>query len=267
MGKSYIPREEWEGIARRLPIGRSIRVQHGREHRQNMVVRNLPDRFTAYCHACQMSGVVFKEHAVLAPQPEPEFLVAPTDLIPVRDSGMALRFLAQKHIPLLPEYLNPLAFSPSANRIIVVTPEGTLGRTIGNSSAKWMTYDKQTFATLRKVSNPLGAVVVEDALSAHKLAVVCAAEDVHINVYAALGSDVSAALLVHLLSNEIPQVWVWPDGDAAGNKFRERWLKKHSALGITGGGFIPTEGRDPKDYTIDEIRVVLSTIGGTAWKL
>ena len=53
--------DEWLREAKRLPIGRAARVYHGAEHRPNLVVKNLPDRYTCYCHRCHEGGVVLKE--------------------------------------------------------------------------------------------------------------------------------------------------------------------------------------------------------------
>ena len=38
-----IPMEEWLPDAQALPVGRSERVYHGAEHRQNMLVKNKPE--------------------------------------------------------------------------------------------------------------------------------------------------------------------------------------------------------------------------------
>ena len=42
-GCTMIPIEEWLQDAQALPVGRSERVYHGAEHRQNMLVKNKPE--------------------------------------------------------------------------------------------------------------------------------------------------------------------------------------------------------------------------------
>ena len=54
-------KEEWLKDAQALPIGRCNRIYHGAEHRPNLVVWNLEDRWSAYCHACKEGAVVKKD--------------------------------------------------------------------------------------------------------------------------------------------------------------------------------------------------------------
>ena len=60
-----IPREEWLQDAQALPVGRSERVYHGAEHRQNMLIKNKPDGWSCWCFSCQDGGFVPKEHVRL----------------------------------------------------------------------------------------------------------------------------------------------------------------------------------------------------------
>lgn len=258
MSKPIHP-DEWLMSAKALPIGQARRVRHGRESRSNMVISNKPDRYTAYCHACQRGGTVLKEHAYIGKVDEPEPLVVPTDLIPVHEHIGAMTFLASKNIPMLQTYTDGLLFSPSTRRVIINTPQGVLGRHIGNSPAKWMTYNRQTYASVGYAEPDAELVVItEDTLSAWKVGIVSTELGMRVQMYAALGSQVSTALMLRLLEqhSDVPVV-VWADGDAGGAKFRDRWCAQVRALNLLGGVYIPFAGYDPKDYTIEAVSVTL----------
>ena len=261
MSKPIHP-DEWLMSAKSLPVGQTRRVRHGRESRSNMVISNKPDRYTAYCHACQRGGIVLKEHAYLGKLPEPEPLEVPTDLIPVHEHVGAMTFLASKNIPMLPTYTNGLLFSPSRRRIIINTPQGVLGRHIGSSPAKWITYNKQTYASVGYATPDAQMVVItEDTLSAWKTGIVATELGLRVQMFAALGSQISTQLMLRLLAeySGVPII-VWSDGDKGGEKFRDRWAQQVRAMNLLGGSYIPAKNYDPKDYPIITVAEILKSM-------
>lgn len=76
-----IPREEWLQDAQALPVGRSERVYHGAERRQNMLVKNKPDGWACWCFSCQDGGFVPKEHVRLQEPDEPDVPEIATALV------------------------------------------------------------------------------------------------------------------------------------------------------------------------------------------
>ena len=55
-----IPREEWLQDAQALPVGRSERVYHGAEHRQNMLVTNNMTDGRAGVSVAKMAGLYLR---------------------------------------------------------------------------------------------------------------------------------------------------------------------------------------------------------------
>lgn len=145
--------DEWLKEAKKLPIGRTARVYHGAEHRPNLKVSNLFDRYTCYCHRCHEGGVVMKEFVrVQGPvvKVQESTFNAPEDAVPLYTNGQPssgipwarlVAFLHNKAMSV--EYLkgyNP-KYSASTERLILDMPDQTIGRTLRPvSTAKWLTY-------------------------------------------------------------------------------------------------------------------------------
>jgi hypothetical protein len=253
-----LPESEWLHLAKRTSRGGSSRHLHLRERRPNLVVKNLDDRYTAYCMACKQGAVHLKEHVrvtgIAAPVGSTS-LILPTDMTPL---GMAtkdvldgvLGFLAHKNMDA--QYIERHArmfFSRSRMRLILQFPEGYMGRdTTERSPQKWLTFDRQTH--LSSAGGHRMAVVVEDPFSFLKAR--WALLGWPIDVYSSLGTQVPDALAVKLLAYDT--VAFFYDGDTAGYKGADTEAARFRAFGVTSFNACAPAGKDPKDMTIEAIR-------------
>lgn len=249
-------KEDWLHIAKRLHIGGRVRVRHGRERRSNMTIGNEGDHYWAYCQACKESGKEMKEHVritdVRAPA-ESHSLVLPDDMVKVLDADKAVQdavlgFLASKNMDA--QYLPELWFSRSRCRLLFMHGCEWLGRdTTGASMQKWLTFNGSNHLAgpeivLRKV------VVVEDPFSYYKVR--WALQDHGVAVFSSLGTKMSDQLLVKLMTTG--DVIFFYDDDAAGHRGAATESHRLRALGVRAVARCATQGRDPKDMAIEEIR-------------
>ncbi len=252
-----LPENEWLHLAKRTPLHNSSRHVHGRERRPNLVVKNLDDRYTAYCMACKEGGVHLKEHVRvtgIAPPALSHDLTMPSDMVhvgwaeqPVRDG--VLGFLAHKNMDM--QYLaeaNP-HFSRQRMRLMLSWEGGWLGRdTTERSPQKWLTFSGQQFLA-GSVRHPI-AIVVEDPFSFFKVR--WALRGQPYSVYSSLGTAVPGALAIKLLEHDT--VMFFYDGDAAGVKGADKESRRFRAFGLSSFMATAPEGKDPKDMTIEEIQ-------------
>lgn len=259
-----LPPSEWLSQAKRLPVGRSERVFHGREGRPNLVVYNSESEWSAYCHRCHKAGRVSKTHVVIgapldARRPDP---TPPQDCVPLFRPGVfceydapVASFLFRKN--MVPSLLPPLSYSPSRKRIVLTANGVQLGRDITELSvSKWMQYGRK--ATYFRIGgsaglNPDMAILVEDTFSAYKVARAVPA----LPVVCCLGTHLSPALRLAL-----PKlVVVMFDGDIAGYTGAAE-AKRNLPLAVVSIRCAP-EGMDPKDMSIACIRSHLGGLHGS----
>lgn len=229
---------------------------HLRERRPNLVVRNLSDRYTAYCMACKQGAVLLKEHVrvtgIAAPVTSQD-LTLPADMVRIEHAEQAVQdgvlgFLAHKHMDMC--YLDtPVFFSRQRMRLLLHWDGGWLGRdTTERSPQKWLTFNQQTH--LDPQERCPAALVVEDPFSFFKVR--WALRDMPICVYSSLGTAVPDALMIKLLEHD--NVAFFYDGDAAGYKGADTESKRLRAFGVRSSAVCAYLGNDPKDMTIEAIR-------------
>lgn len=253
-----LPDSDWLDRAKRLPVGRTVRVRHGSEKRLNLVVGNDEGHYWAYCQACKDGGKVTKDHVRItgvAPK-ESESLVLPHDMVHIMQAESAMRdgvlgFIAHKNMDAM--YLPPLWFSPSRKRLLLQTEHGWLGRdTTERSPQKWLTF---TAGTSHLGESRPGlkqiAVVVEDPFSHYKVKWALA-DSPEYTVFSSLGTAVKDALVMVLLGYH--DVRMFYDGDAAGRKGAAVETSRFRAFGAKAHSMCAPEGMDPKDMTIEQIR-------------
>jgi hypothetical protein len=249
-------KDDWLHIAKRLCVGARVRVQHGRERRQNMTVGHEGDHYWAYCQACKASGRVDKEHVRITDMKAPaesHSLVLPDDMVKVLDADKAVQdavggFLASKNMD--PQYLPELWFSRSRCRLLFMHGCEWLGRdTTGASMQKWLTFNQSNH--LHHTWGTGLAVVVEDPFSYFKVRWALRDKPVYA-VYSSLGTRMSDELMLLLLKSD--HVTFFYDDDAAGHKGAATESHRLRALGVQAVARCATLGRDPKDMTIEEIR-------------
>jgi hypothetical protein len=266
-----IPYAEWLHMAKRLPVGQSRRVKHRFERRENMVVRNLPEGWSCYCHACGEGGFKPKEFVKITEQAEPEqyHQFIPNDLVPLEDldrfrQSRVYGFLAQKGMDSV--YFNGVLvrYSPSKDRVVLRLsgPDGYawLGRAVGGQQPKWVAYSTPTtgyaeYCTSIKrppphPEDPVPYVVVEDPFSMLKVSWACP----HVLVTCSLGTRLHPRLLRSLLG--WADVRVWYDGDKAGEQGADKAVRRLQGLGVQAKA-LTVPGKDPKDMMIKEIRELL----------
>lgn len=264
--------EEWLAHAKRVYVGSTNRIQHGRESRKNLVVGNDVDRWWAWCQSCKAGAVVRKEHALLVQREVKgsRDLTLPADMLPIGQlSGHQVDaifgLLAQKGMDRMYLPLD-LRWSESRHRLMVPTnrPGEWIGRdTSGKSPQKWLTYHGQHYVAVR-ASGAAVAVLTEDVFSAHKVAWSSEHQNLPVDVYCTLGTAMHDALLAHLLSIQTKRVSSFYDGDSAGwkgaerNDMRLRTFGMHDPLNIRDQ-CAPT-GLDPKDCKVSYIQLHLQSL-------
>lgn len=244
---------EWLQKAQSLPVFGSARVYHGSEHRPNMVVRNLPDKWSAYCFACKEYAEKRKEYVRI--QEEQKAISRETIsreislfnkqaqwLAPMHDIAM---FLHTKHmsIDLLRNY-NP-CWDITRKRLSIEVPSGKLGRDIyGMSKAKWYNYNRDLhYVSLWNSEGiPEVSVLCEDTFSAIKGAHFVP----NVEFIAVLGTAMNKHLESWLLHSQPKKVYLMLDGDQAGVDGCARIGRRLQLLGFNVINRSPEIG-DPKD--------------------
>lgn len=247
--------KEWLKDAKRVAIGGSNRVYHGAERRPNLVVRNLPDKYTAYCHACHEGGVVMKELVKVQDTPpvvvnrkrdDPGQLYSidvqtPNPNVPIKD---IVRFLHDKDMSLHTlAALHPM-WSPQDQRIVFITPDQVVGRDItGRSPSKWYTYKSaNSYNRAKPISfNGEHVVLTEDYFSAAKGQHYCA-DRLFVGL---MGTTMYSDLTVALC--DAAHVTVLLDCDDAGRTAAPTISRTLNLLDIPHTVLFPHEGCDPKN--------------------
>lgn len=269
--RTWLRQEDWLHVARGLAIGETVRVPHKGDHsnRPNLVVSNKPDRWSAYCWSCKASGVQFKTHVKYQPKApkESNSLVHPQDAVlvsglPAYKQHLVAGFLARKGMDAI--MLPPgLAFSETRQRLLVPTEHGLLGRDVTEAAhQKWLTYDRTAFLG----NGPKGCVpvLVEDAFSYFKVrwAMQLAGMSDRYCAVCTLGTNPSAATVLHLLSMQPEGIIIMYDGDAAGASGADTVQRRMRALGVPCCTRLASWGHDPKDETAEFLQ---RTIMGAKW--
>lgn len=259
-----LPKEEWLSMAKRLPVGQADRVQHRFESRKNMVVRNKPDGWSAYCHACGEGGFVPKEFVKLAPvEPESYRQLLPADLKRLTEVDeyarlTVYRFLASKGMDSLHLQQAVLFYSGKSKRLVLGLQNGSgesvyLGRSIVNAQPKWVQYSNPLsgYPTYSTVGQGSTVVITEDVFSALKVQWACP----DVQAVCSLGTKLSDELVLYLMRSGKPVI-VFYDGDRAGVSGAQKGRKRLQGLGLTAAA-ITVPGNDPKDLPGQRIRGVL----------
>lgn len=252
-----LPKEEWLSDAKRLAINSSKRVYHGAERRPNLVVRNLPDRWTCFCHSCHKGGVVMKEIVkIVNTPPEPKDKKARNDpglLLPINlnipnpnvpYADIAL-FLHSKDMAL--HYLqavNP-QWSGSDKRIVLHTPDQMVGRDLtGSSRSKWYSYTMQNSFNRARFEAFKDKIVVltEDYFSALKGQWFAPEGFLCVSL---MGTALQADLTVALCDARF--VVLCLDNDKGGTDAAPVIRKTLSLMGIPHTEVWPELGADPKN--------------------
>lgn len=242
-----LPKEEWLKLAKAVPIGGTRRTYHGAERRPNLVVRNLEDRYTAYCHSCKEGGVVEKELvrlSTVAPpsKPVPKFEFVP--LNPLKHEA-AIKFLHSKHMT----YNMLIPFKPLwceyDQRIVIDNKDQLIGRDITDTHpSKWYVY-KRNRSYVRvdtsKFFDQQVVVLTEDYFSAHK-------GRYYRPMYhfvALTGTVMYDDLAVELMKAK--HVITALDNDHAGTTGADAIHRKLELLNVPFSDIKPDVGKDPKD--------------------
>lgn len=145
-------KDEWLADAQRLQVGESRRIYHGAESRPNLVIRNEPERWSAYCFHCKESASIPK-HRIERVQ------VFKTDSVQTLRAALAhrlplsvlqrdiqlqiMKFLISKGmwLSLVEPYLKGAI--QSENRLLFNVGTAWLGRDYtGVRQPKWLTYSE-----------------------------------------------------------------------------------------------------------------------------
>ena len=250
-----LPHSEWLHLAKRVPIGRSERVYHGRENRPNLVVYNNEAEWSAYCHKCHKSGRVSKQYVVIGAAADAAKPVTdpPRDAVPVLRPGVFSEydwavgaFVVRKGV--VPSMLPPLEFSCTRKRILLNANGSLLGRDITElSKVKWVQYSGRPWFCLGPRNAPV-AVLVEDTFSAYKVSYACP----NVLVVCCLGTRLHNSLRLHVRQQCVILMF---DGDSAG--YAGAATARRELPGRVVLDRCAPKGLDPKDMTIAQIRAHL----------
>jgi hypothetical protein len=243
-----LPKSEWLKEAQTLAIGMTQRFYHGAEGRPNMVVRNMPDRYTAYCHSCHEGAVFFKEQVkhsatVTVEDKESYYIYTP---MTVADRRRVTILLQEKG--MCSDYLRQFKLSiHDGKRLMFHTPDQVIGRDLtGHSKAKWLTYSG-TRAYIRcrewSIDDALYVILTEDLFSAAKWDYFTPDNYLGISL---CGTELGT-LLSALLNNTHVIVILSLDGDAAGDAGTAKIKRTLDILGIRNLTRQPPRNHDPKD--------------------
>lgn len=250
---------EWLPLAQALPIGGKRRVRHGAEHRENMVVQNRKDRWTAYCFACHEYAVKYKDCVKLtedAPQNPSVIASKPPVFVPMNDPNTpvadVVKFLYSKHmsLSLLNKY-NPM-WETTKQRLCLHLQDVLIGRDIyGRDKAKWYNYAQACSYALIPEENPSKSGIItlaEDVFSAIKIKHYWP----EVTSIALLGTVMHSDLLEYIKENTVLVV-IMLDADKAGREGATKIQRKLNLHGVPNFSLFPDEG-DPKDQSEDWFR-------------
>lgn len=245
---------EWLPLAQALPIGGKRRVRHGAEHRENMVVQNRKDRWTAYCFACHEYAVKYKDCVKLTgdtPQNPSVIASKPPVFVPMNDPNTPIadvvNFLYRKHMSLsLLDKYQPL-WETTKQRLCLHLQDVLIGRDIyGRDKAKWYNYAQACSYALIPEENPSKSGIItlaEDVFSAIKIKHYWP----EVTSIALLGTVMHNDLLEYIKENA-KFVAIMLDADRAGIEGASKIRRKLNLHGIPNFSFFPDEG-DPKDQS------------------
>jgi hypothetical protein len=254
-----VQKEHWLKAAKRLPVGATDRIYHGAEKRPNLVIRNMQDKYTAYCHHCHQGDVQMKEAVRFQIEPEAEKSKKgiPSALIQYHmwDESLKRRimeFLISKDMALgffstiYPKY------NPEDQRLVFETPDQIVGRDMtGKSKSKWFTYmSNYSFnRAARRSFDDKVIVLTEDYFSALKLQYVFSSLPRFHDYLAvsAMGTRLNTDLTVQLIKAR--KTIILFDGDAAGSEGAVAFSSAFKILDIPYEDWtlcMPT-GLDPKN--------------------
>lgn len=256
--------EEWLRVAQSLPVGHSTRIRHGHELRDNLVVHNRPDRWSAWCFRCNRGWTERKTHVkqLEIKVEHKDWKKLPEDLQHPPEHIMAdrlWRYGITEH-PALQICGYWPRYSPSAQRLYLIRGDQWEGRTVSNESTapKWV--HSHPYSEFR-VHGPSGCrppkpfiIITEDVLSAVKFA-----HALHGHREALIVSTHGTGLhreALRLLV-QYDTVYFAYDGDEPGDQAFRTARKKLSPFGITMAKLAIPEGHDPKDLTIETLRSLI----------
>lgn len=264
--------EDWLAQAKRVPIGQTLRVLHGREVTPALTIGNRDDRWWAYCQRCKCGAVEMKSHVLIVPTEPPQSrrLDLPQDAKAIDDllgyqQEFIAKFLATKNMDML--HLPPdggTLWSEERHRLIIRTSSGYMGRdTSERSPQKWLTYSAQQWLDHLEDRLYPTAVMVEDAFSFFKVAHAARANGLPVNVYCTLGTKMATPLFLRCLEHH-RNVASFYDGDAAGwagcNSNAKRLRGVGLASPLNADNQCAPAGKDPKDMASSDIAYKLRYI-------
>lgn len=260
-----VQKEHWLKAAKRLPVGATDRIYHGAEKRPNLVIRNMQDKYTAYCHHCHQGDVQMKGAVRFQIEPEAEKSKkgVPMNLVQYNlwDELLQRRimeFLISKDMAMgFFTHIYP-KYNPDDQRLVFQTPDQTVGRDMtGKSKSKWFTY-MSNFSFNRAAFTSFDdkiVVLTEDYFSALKL------QYVFQNVpslrqylaVAAMGTKLNTDLTVQLIKAQ--KTIILFDGDDAGYNGADTFSSAFEILDIPYIDWTPRmpAGADPKNLMTPDI--------------
>lgn len=248
----------WLEEAKRLPVGYSKRMQHGRENRLNLQISNLADKWMWWCFACCTGGQVKKEHLRIKTEQadlkpiqinEEDMLYAKSQRT---EWEQIVRFLYSKN--MAPEYVPSIWLHKEHRHRLFIKDNFLQWHSRAYTGIKpW------TPKWLRHGGIPISGhagpitVICEDLFSMLKLQRALQGEE-SASVLCTLGCSINnEAVLLMLKSCTQEVVWAY-DGDSAGWHGTDRGIKRMRPHVAVQSKLNTPRGKDPKDLHILELQ-------------
>lgn len=258
----------WLDKAKSLPVGYSARMRHCGLRWGNMVVRNEPTKWSAYCYRCKEYLAEPKTHTRVAPRAmvakkyhSSDTILPPDTTRDVPDSVMAMvwKYGITKD-GVLQEYI--IEYSHSTNRLYFRNrhTHAVSSRYCGNSTRypKWMHSEPYTNVT----GGYAGGVIVltEDFLSAVKVKEASMSVYPKLHAVAVHGTYPKTEVLCSIMSYKPKAVVLAFDADEAGDYATRAFRKVLRPICSNVVQMNIPRGMDPKDMSFDALRHELTLI-------
>lgn len=249
----------WLKVAKALPVGSSIRTQHGSEARANLVVTNGEGKWHAWCFRCNKGWVQRKTHVTLGRGKKLEkkdYKVLPPDLTQRIPAEHLVKRLMRFGVYERSSWHTTM-YSPMYARLYILHGNSWSSRTVRDDVApKWVHSHPMTMLGCGHITDSL--VIVEDVISAIKVSqsLQLLPNDQQMDVLCTHGTGLSDTHVEAIASYS--DVVLMYDGDKAGQGATCRNARKLRPFVAVHPVHLP-QGNDPKDIPRHEIVKILES--------
>lgn len=246
----------WLRMAQSLPIGSRKWIRHGHCNKDNLILHNNRDRWSAHCMWCGWYAQELKDVREARKVVPATAWELPTDLGPVPEHVLAERLLKYG---LMPQWLAgwKVKYSPGKRRLYLINPDtGEFASRAAHPDVqpKWL---HTTNCTVLVSDDPESVLVCEDLMSAFKL---YRAVGDKAHVACSHGTRMARSTKRTVVTIGKPVIAAY-DGDTAGAEaFRQTRKELEPFVDVVR--FNVPEGMDPKDMSYEAIKEEFKRVTG-----